>query len=121
MGPSYSVQRVRGDLQYKSCERGYANWETHTIPVTDEQWATFRATLDSLDVWEWKREYLDPGVCDGTHWEIDIAYADRKIRSCGNNNYPTRDGTENNDPEETGPFTRFCKAVQLVTGGRDFQ
>jgi len=121
MGPSYEVERVRGELQYRSCERGYANWETHTVPVTDEQWATFRGTLDSLDVWQWEKEYPDPGFCDGTHWELNIAYADRRSRSQGTNNYPGRNPTESGAPEETDVFEEFTKAVQSLLGGRDFR
>jgi len=121
MGPSYSVQRVHGELLYKSCEQGYANWKTETIPVTDEQWGTFRAAIDSLDVWRWEREYLNPGVCDGTQWGVDIAYADKRIRSHGDNNYPTGDATGSGGPKETEIFDRFIRAVQFLVGGRDFQ
>ena len=121
MGPSYSVQCVHGVLRYKSCEQGYANWKTETISVTGEQWGTFRVALDSLDIWHWEREYPNPGICDGTHWDVGIAYADRRIRSHGDNNYPAGDATESGEPEETDVFNRFIRAVQFLVGGRDFQ
>ena len=120
MGPSYSVQLVRSELQYKSCEQGYTNWKTETISVTGKQWETFRTAIDSLDVWQWEREYPNPGVLDGTHWDIDIA-SDMRIRSHGDNNYPKNDATESYEPEEGGLFDRFMSTLRSLVGGHNFQ
>ncbi|GIW40801.1 MAG: hypothetical protein KatS3mg076_1378 [Candidatus Binatia bacterium] len=120
LGPSWSVELVRGKLHCRSSPLRYADWKTEVVTVTDEQWAAFRSALDALGVWQWRPEYPNPGVCDGTGWSIDIAYADRKIRSHGDNNYPRRDGSPNNEPTQTETFAEFCRAVRSLLGGRDF-
>ncbi|CAK0750502.1 hypothetical protein CCP4SC76_2130001 [Gammaproteobacteria bacterium] len=121
MGRSYSVQLRRGKLEYKWCGMGFSNWKTEIVPVTDRQWSVFRVTLDSFNIWCWEREYPDTGVCDGTHWYLNIVYADKSLRSEGHNNFPGHDATELCESEEPTVFDRFTKAVQFLVGGRDFQ
>ena len=114
MVSSFSLKLEAGELQYArdiGCEMQF-------ISASDEQWAAFRQELDSIGIWQWKSKYDNPGVCDGTGWEINIAYADKMIRSSGINAYPDRNGA---CIDGGGTFIRFCKAVQSLTGGLDFE
>jgi len=121
MGPSYSIELVHGVLHYKSCGQGYENWNTEVISVTDKQWAKFRQSLDSLDIWRLKSEYTNHQVCDGTHWNLYIVYADRSIRSEGHNSYPGDEFTRPSGVRAPSVFKGFLDAVKSLLEGRDFQ
>lgn len=51
----------------------------------------------------WKRNYEDPGVCDGTQWSIDIKSDGKVIHKSGSNNYPRT-------------WDMFCSLIEEVTG-----
>ena len=120
MGRSYSVELVGDQLKYEACGQGYAKEEEELISVTGDQWATFRASLDWMGVWEWQEEYENPGVMDGTRWRLEIAYDDMEVRSGGDNNYPESGAKDAFDAEVTPEFRRFLDAVRTMIGGRDF-
>lgn len=51
--------------------------------------AGFLRELLNLHMGEWKKEYYDPGVLDGTQWSVDIRYTDGKKRHfSGSNMFP---------------------------------
>ena len=92
------------------------------IQPSAKQWQTFRRALDRLNVWCWKRNYLDPHVCDGTGWSVKIAYSDRSLLSGGSNGFPGRDGREisSRGDETDKTFAKFCRAVARLVG-REFR
>jgi hypothetical protein len=127
-GPCYEVTLKKGRLTYTylssrdSCSR---ELEPHPyreeIQPSANQWQNFRRTLDRLNVWCWQAKYLDPDVCDGTGWSVEIVYLDRSLVSSGDNCFPgsdgraiaiTEDGTDNT-------FEKFCRAVARLVG-REF-
>ena len=118
MGSSYSLELKDSGLQYEHSGDHYSNPQIEVVPVTDEQWRAFRATLDSIGVWQWKSSYPNPGICDGTQWSASIAFQDAKVECRGDNSYPEGEGgaDENNDP-----FEAFLGAVQTLIGGREFR
>lgn len=59
------------------------------IPLTSEQWLKFIKELNSLEIDNWKDEYIDREICDGTQWEIIIRFPKGdKIKKYGSNEYP---------------------------------
>ena len=56
-------------------------------PFTKEAFIT---GLKELHIGEWKKSYYNPGVCDGTQWELKIFFdGDRKpVEISGSNAYP---------------------------------
>jgi hypothetical protein len=126
-GPCYSVTLEKGRLTYRYLRSAAEPPSPEDLPPNEEimpsakQWQTFRRALDRLNVWCSQERYLDPGVCDGTNWSVEIAYTDKAIVSGGSNCFPDRNGealgiaTESNDRT----FAKFCRAVaQLI--GREF-
>jgi hypothetical protein len=122
-GPSYSVALEKGCLTYSHRRSGGTEppspWEpSKEIKPSAKQGQTFRRALDRLNVWCWQEDYLDPGVCDGTNWSVEIAYTDKAIVSGGSNCFPGRNGgalgivTERND--ETS--AKFCCAAARLVG-----
>ena len=92
-----------------------------TIVPTPEQWREFRAALDELRLWQWKSEYSNQGVADGTQWSIEIAYADRSLVAQGSNNFPDAAGRPAGSPVPTKSFQRYLAAVKSLLGGREFE
>jgi len=120
MGPSFWVTLEEGVLVYERCEEHYENRQSERIAPSEEQWAAFRAALDDIGVWRWKERYPNPGVCDGTHWALEIRCDDAETSCSGDNNYPDETGEPPDSPGPTPAFRRFLEAVQALLGGRDF-
>jgi hypothetical protein len=116
MGPSYIVEmdaNKKSALNYRYiCEEEEKNLQ---INPTFQQWNKFWIQMEKSKIWSWKADYPNPGVCDGTQWKIAIHYAEQKIESKGDNNYPN---CRNGVPGKT--FTTFLKAVQELLGGAAF-
>ena len=55
----------------------------YTIP-SEAEWKAFRETLDKINFWRWKREYVDTGILDGVQVEITIEYEKKKKIYCSN-------------------------------------
>jgi hypothetical protein len=59
-----------------------------------EKWRAFRSSLDTLNVWSWKPEYVDTAApTDGYTWQVELTYPDRKLTSHGYEAAPTHDGS----------------------------
>lgn len=72
-----------------------------------------RATTDTIieemkmvNLLDWKRKYIEPGVMDGTSWSVEIIRDGRNIHKSGSNKFP----------EE---WELFCSSIRKITE-RDF-
>ena len=125
-GPSYEVTFKKGRLTYtywppRESSSQEPEPQRDDIQASAKQWQTFSRALDRLNVWCWKRNYLDPHVCDGTGWSVKIAYSDRSLVSGGSNGFPGRDGRAiATDDGTDNTFSKFCRAVARLVG-REFQ
>ena len=54
--------------------------QAYTIP-SEAEWKAFRETLDKINFWRWKREYVDTGILDGVQVEITIEYEKKKLKA----------------------------------------
>ena len=68
---------------------------TPDIPPVDRQITHLRwmrlvnRLFNELYVHEWKKEYVDPNIRDGTQWSLEISLGDRRKRTIyGSNAYP---------------------------------
>ena len=108
MGSSYEVALTGASVLWRSSPGSYANWTEQTVPIDDSAWATFRSTLEGLDVWLWEDSYYDPSVMDGTSWGVRLEWDGESIVSGGSNAFPDT-------------WDDFCIAVELLLGGRKFR
>lgn len=46
--------------------------------------------LKSVNLLNWKSKYVETGVCDGTHWRVEIIRNGRNIRKYGDNKFPEK-------------------------------
>jgi len=57
--------------------------------LTKDQWDSFWSNLDQIDIWNWKKDYFNQDVLDGTQWELIIKRDNKKtIKIYGSNAYP---------------------------------
>jgi hypothetical protein len=95
--------------------------ERHEVRPSKRAWSRFLGELDRLGVWDWRRDYFDPDVCDGTQWEVEIRHGEHVIKTFGSNCYPSADGSPSRNPTPTECFDQFCQAVSKLSGGRKFK
>ena len=62
----------------------------YSTDLTSTQWKRLLDTLfRKLCVHEWKQSYIDPCVCDGTQWELELKLIrGRHYRISGSNDFP---------------------------------
>ncbi|MCR4944517.1 MAG: hypothetical protein K5986_08740 [Clostridium sp.] len=60
-----------------------------SIKLTDEQFFKYIHKIYCASIMEWKEEYDNPNILDGTQWGVTIKYYDGKEKNWyGNNDYP---------------------------------
>ena len=73
------------------------------ITPSQAEWEQFWQKLTDLNVWKWKTRYDDPGVLDGTQWNLEIKIDGKMKKSSGSNEYPES-------------FDTFLEAVSMLVG-----
>jgi hypothetical protein len=112
-GPSYEIVYDGRDLKYYKAGDMHALTEIkpEVVSISEEKWGAFLRSLDDIQIWRWKRRYVDPSVADGTTWSCVIVYdtqKDRTLVSYGSNGRPAK-------------FDEFLKAVATLVDGREFK
>jgi hypothetical protein len=125
LGSTYALELREGSLHY--IERRATNGacgvvSSATVTATPQQWQEFRETIDQLNIWQWRADYPS-AVADGTHWSVEIGYADHVLKAHGDNNYPDERGRPTNSSEATAnqAFKRYLAAIRKLIGGRSFE
>lgn len=81
---------VENGVAYKSikmsfCDPGHESVEE----IPKEQFERLEKKLAELSIGSWRKEYVDPGVLDGTQWELEYKEQGKRCRHiCGSNDYP---------------------------------
>ena len=121
-GLSYKVELRDGVLSYTVFTSLLSNPKaTATMMPTATQWHEFRQILDDLKIWQWRDDYPNKTVRDGTQWSLEITYADKALKTKGDNNYPDDVGKPNGKPERTETFNRYLLGVKKLLGGKNFE
>lgn len=93
------------------CQDGGAALVIAEKQMTENDWAALWARLDEqqCDFWNWRKTYRDPGILDGTQWELKFRMGSRVVKSYGCNAFP---GGERKNSE----FNKFVAALEWVLG-----
>ncbi|WP_051188615.1 hypothetical protein [Proteocatella sphenisci] len=59
--------------------------------------------LKMLNLLDWKSKYIEPDVCDGTQWSLEIIKSGRNIKKYGDNKFPDE-------------WDDFCRLIRNVSG-----
>jgi len=81
--------------------------ETSKKPIRVSTAEVFIEELKILNLLNWRAKYIEPGVCDGTHWRVEILTEGRSIKKYGDNKFPEQ-------------WDLFCRLIRQVTN-RKFQ
>ena len=117
-GPNIFVKISVRDrsLVYQKQETPFGEtFQKISIRFTKEQWEDFvEPALQASNFPAWLDEYVDPGVCDGTQWELQIRQGKKGVRKIyGSNDFP----------EEWESFQKFlsdCLDLNEVKGAGTF-
>jgi len=59
------------------------------VQLNKERISAFMVALNEVGVLKWKKQYDDPGMLDGTQWELEIKYNEgAAFKAYGSNAYP---------------------------------
>lgn len=106
VGDFNEVVRGPNGLLFMSARAG-ALVDPVAVKPSAQRWQEFRESVDRLNIWQWRSEYLKP-ITDGESWSLTIAYADRQLVAVGGNDYPDS-------------FEEFVRAVDALLGTRRFR
>ena len=120
LGTSYSVELRDGSLYYSAAD-GPTKTQPIRITPSAQQWQEFRRALESFGIWQWRTNYPNPGVYDGTQWAVEIRYSDCFLKAQGDNNFPGRGGKPSGSPTVTKAFSAYAAAVRKLLGGKEFR
>ena len=77
----------------------YGHEPNHIFSVeNDPDWDNVVNYLASV---KWKKEYDDPGIMDGTQWELEFTHNETSLTCVGSNEFPRG-------------FTRFLKLINTI-------
>ncbi|SCP97776.1 hypothetical protein [Anaerobium acetethylicum] len=63
----------------------------------------FIEQMQEADLLAWEDKYIEPGICDGTQWSIEIICDSGTIEKHGDNKFPKK-------------WEVFCNAIKKITG-----
>jgi|GEM_PF-6356887 hypothetical protein len=95
-GAKFNLQLRDGDdlILRSTPGRGEKTESTIALHPSLEKWRAFRSSLDKLNVWSWKAEYVDKAApTAGYSWQVELSYRDHKVVSHGYEAAPTHDGS----------------------------
>ncbi len=123
LGSSYKVELTGQTLTYQEYASGQQLKTSQNIVPTEKQWQEFWEALEAIQIWEWRKEYLDTSASDGTQWSVEIEHANRYIIASGNNRYPSDDSVsgDSDNAESSKVFTQYLLAVRNLLGEKKFQ
>jgi hypothetical protein len=115
LGASYRVELVEGGSAVKYLYNphtftDFKGTKEEQILIPPQRWAAFRRSLDAAGVWAWNKQYMNKDIQDGTVWHVTVEWAGKRIKSEGDNAFPTEKD-----------FTAFKAAVTELLGGRKFE
>ena len=82
-------QKIDWDGTFLNLYNPYEEEPSDILIIDDASWSEFWGNIDKINVWKWKKEYLDENILDGVQWEILIKRKGKsKRRIYGDNAYP---------------------------------
>lgn len=107
-GPNYVVQVNGNVVKYEvTGMTGGDKKPTETFNVSTQKIQDFINKLKTLGIQEWRGDYSNISLVDGTHWSVMIKHKDLSMSSQGSNNFPDN-------------FQSYLEAVKTLIDQRNF-
>jgi len=87
--------------------------------VSEDSLEAFWQQIESIGVWDWQEEYVDPDILDGAQWKLILVHGEREKKVYGSNMFPP--GITITDNKKSDPFHRLCQAVNKLVGRKFFK
>lgn len=102
-GPQYDIELNLRDNQliWNGMEDGFR--DSLIKAMNEEEMKMIIQQLIILNILDWRSKYIEPSVCDGTQWDMEIVTDKKTIHKHGSNKYPRE-------------WDRFCRFIQEITG-----
>ena len=73
----------------KTSDGALASYEQVSRKMNIDEWIHFAHELFKCHIADWKKQYVDPNVLDGTQWELEVIFSSGKpLKIYGCNLYP---------------------------------
>jgi hypothetical protein len=90
-----------------------------TQDVSQESLEAFWQQIESIGIWDWQEEYIDPDILDGAQWNLTLVHGEREKKVYGSNMFPP--DITITDNRKSDPFHRLCQAVNELAGRKFFK
>ncbi|MEQ8197504.1 MAG: hypothetical protein ABRQ27_05825 [Clostridiaceae bacterium] len=106
-GASYEIELdLKNNLLiWNGREEGVQESLSKALRLEENKWIL--EELKAINLLEWKAKYIEPYVCDGTQWRVDIETPNKTIHKYGSNKYPRE-------------WEAFCRIIEYLSQ-RNFQ
>jgi len=91
--------------------------QTNNVP--EERLEVFWQELETIGVWDWQDEYVDPYILDGVQWSLKLVHGDREKNISGSNMFPPNISVSDNPKGDV--FHQLCQAVNKLVGRKYFK
>lgn len=102
-GGYYEVEIDFHSRKLKWSHLGAGAEEYYEEIIRQSNFDRFNEELKIVDLLNWKSKYIEPGVCDGTQWSVEIIRTGRNIKKYGDNKFPDE-------------WDGFCRLIRKVSG-----
>jgi len=96
-----------------------APYNEQTKNVLEETLEAFWEKVETIGVWDWQDEYVNPTILDGTQWKLKLVHGDREKKIYGSNMFPPNISISDN--RESEDFHQLCQAVNELIGRKYFE
>jgi hypothetical protein len=96
-------------IDLKGLNINWVHWEegkeieTYQKKIRVKTAERFIDQLKSVNLLDWKRRYENPGVLDGTGWQVEILREGRNLVKSGDNAFPDK-------------WDAFCSSIGKIAG-----
>ena len=102
-GGEYDVEVDLVNLKTRWSHQGGGLEEESVSKTIRESTANkFVEQLKVVDLLNWKAKYIEPGVCDGTQWSVEITVNEKTMNIYGDNKFPKE-------------WDMLCKLIRKIT------
>ncbi|WP_077622598.1 hypothetical protein [Sediminibacillus massiliensis] len=99
------IEFTSGTVTWEHYEQG-EKVDSDKKTVKENAMQNFKNDLKKVQLLDWRADYPNPGIMDGTQWEVELVRDGKNLKKHGDNQFPDE-------------WEDFNKAVRRVTG-RDF-
>ena len=113
-GTNYRIKILHEQLDYQVDDSPpLGPPKSYVVNLEESALSLFKSELERLEVLSWEKEHFNPGVCDGTQWDLEYNIDGKRGKKFGSNAYP---GQPEWDISFSPTFIDFLRALNSLIG-----